>query len=184
VAFFLLNPNSERTEAMKTNLISLSAVAALLVASAAPALADSQLIASAGLTPAEAEGMSLTEIAVAKFNRGSDQDGRQVIVTAGSGGDTAQLAASAGLDPAGARGLSLVEIAVAKFNRGAGHDGRQYTVEGGGVTVASRSVAVGGVSQLAANAGLSAEAARGLSLTDVAVAKFNRDADGDGRQGS
>ena len=51
-----------------TNLKTLAVVAAL-VGAAAPAFAQSQLIANAGLTPAEAAGLSLNEIAVAKFNR-------------------------------------------------------------------------------------------------------------------
>lgn len=168
---------------MNTTRNSLSTVAALLFVSAAPALADAQLIGNAGLSAAEAEGMSLTEIAVAKFNRDSDQDGRQVIVTPGSGGYTAQLAASAGLGAAEASGLSLTEIAVAKFSHNADHDDRQYFVGGDKVTVATRSIRGADRSQLAASAGLSPEAARGMSLTEIAVAKFNRGADGQDRQG-
>ena len=56
-----------------TNLKTLAVVAAL-VGAAAPAFAQSQLAANAGLTPAEAAGLSLNEIAVAKFNRGSDSE--------------------------------------------------------------------------------------------------------------
>ena len=63
-----------------TNLRTL-AVAAALAGAAAPAFAQSQLIASAGLTPAEAAGLSLNEIAVAKFNREADTSDRQVIFT-------------------------------------------------------------------------------------------------------
>ena len=73
---------------------------------ATPGFAQSQLVASAGLSPAEAAGLSLTEIAQVKFDR--DADG-QVIVEHGvsSPAAKASLAASAGLSPAEVRGLSL-----------------------------------------------------------------------------
>ena len=43
---------------MKTNLKTI-AVAAALIGGAAPALAQSQLIANAGLTPAQAQGLTV-----------------------------------------------------------------------------------------------------------------------------
>ena len=46
-------------------------VGAIALGIAAPAFADSQLAASAGLTDEEAAGMTLTEIAQYKFNRDS-----------------------------------------------------------------------------------------------------------------
>jgi hypothetical protein len=153
------------------------ALAATLLGAAAPAFAQSQLIASAGLTPAEAEGLSLSEIAVAKFNREADTGDRQASFTPGSGGDVSQLAASAGLTPDEARGLSLTEIAAAKFNRGADGDDRQRVLRGGDVTVISRSVGDRSRSQLAASAGLTPDEARGLTLTEIAAAKFDRDTD-------
>jgi hypothetical protein len=168
---------------MKTDLKTLAAVAAALLATAAPALAQSQLIASAGLTAAAAQDMSLTEIAVAKFNRDADSDDRQTTVVPGSGGNSAQLAASAGLSPSEARGLSLTEIAIAKFNRDADSDDRQGVVRRGGVTMTSRSPRNASPSQLAASAGLSPSEAAGMSLTEIAIAKFNRDAASDDRQG-
>jgi len=156
-----------------TNLKTL-AVAAALLGAAAPAFAQSQLIANAGLTPAEAAGLSLNEIAVAKFNREAESGDRQAIFTPGSGGDVAQLAANAGLTPEEARHYSLTEIAAAKFNRDDRNDS-QRVLRGGEATVTSRSVGSPAWSQLVASAGLTPEEARGLSLTEIAAAKFDRD---------
>jgi hypothetical protein len=153
------------------------AVAAALLGAAAPAFAQSQLIASAGLTPAEAAGLSLNEIAVAKFNREADSGDRQPAFSKGSNGDASQLAASAGLGVSEARGLSLTEIAAVKFNRDAPGDDRQRVRRGGDVTVISRSVGSGAYAQLLASAGLTPGEARGLSLSAIAAAKFDRDSD-------
>ena len=62
---------------MRTTLITLAA-AAVALAVAGPSLADDQLAASAGLAPSAAAGLSLTEIAQAKFNR--DSENRQTVV--------------------------------------------------------------------------------------------------------
>ena len=80
---------------MKTNLKTI-AVAAALVGAAAPAFAQSQLIANAGLTPAEAQGLTLSEIAVAKFNRNADHDDRQGVVRRG---DVTVISRSTGAAP-------------------------------------------------------------------------------------
>ena len=157
-----------------TNLKTL-AVAAALVGAAAPAFAQSQLIANAGLTPAEAAGLSLNEIAVAKFNRGSDSSERQVSFTPASGGASAQLAASAGLAPHQAQSLTLTEIAAAKFNRDTSADDAQRVQRPSGVTQITRSLGTDGRRQLVAAAGLSQDEANGLSLTEIARAKFDRD---------
>ena len=111
---------------MKTSLKTI-AIAAALIGGAVPAFAQSQLIANAGLTPAEAQGLSLSEIAALKFNRDSASDYRQTVrqdvgvtVTSRSadGADRwSQLVSNAGLSPDEARGLSLNEIARAKFKR-------------------------------------------------------------------
>jgi hypothetical protein len=170
---------------MKTNLKTI-AIAAALLGAAAPAFAQSQLIASAGLTPEEARGLSLTEIAAAKFNRDSDDDNQQRVLRRGdvtaisrstAGAARTQLAANAGLTPEEARGLSLTEIAAAKFNRDADADDQQRGVRRGGVTVISRSADGSAWSQLVASAGLTPEEARGMSLSDIAAAKFDRDTD-------
>ena len=158
-----------------TNLKALAVVAALAGA-AAPAFAQSQPAANAGFNPADAAGLSLNEIAVAKFNRGSDSSERQVIVTPGTGGETGQLAASAGLTPDQAEDLSLTEIAAAKFNRDSDGDDSQRVLRGGDdVTVITRSVGTPAWSQLVSSAGLTPDQARALSLTDIAAAKFDRD---------
>jgi hypothetical protein len=168
---------------MKTPLKSM-AIAAALLGAAAPAFAQSQLIASAGLTPAEASGMSLTEIAAAKFNRESNGDSQQRVLRRGDvtvisrsvdGSPRSQLAASAGLTLGEARGLSLTEIAAIKFNRDSDGDNQQRVARPGDVTVISRSADGSAWSQLAASAGLTPEEARGLSLSDIAAAKFDRD---------
>ena len=89
---------------MKTRITSLAA-AAIALALAAPAVADSgQLAASAGLSPSEAQALTLTEIAQAKFNRDARGDDRQVIVRhqVASAEARANLAENAGL-PAEAR---------------------------------------------------------------------------------
>jgi len=159
---------------MKTYLKTV-AVAAALLGTAAPAFAQSQLIANAGLTPAEAAGLSLNEIAVHKFSRGASGDDRQGIVTPGSGGDVSQLAASAGLTPSEAQGLSLTEIAAVKFNRDSAGDDGQRVERGGDVTAISRSAQGSAWAQLVAGAGLAPEEARGLSLSEIAAKKFDRD---------
>ena len=171
---------------MQANLKTI-AVAAALLGAAAPAFAQSQLIANAGLTPAEAQGLSLTEIAAAKFNRGSDGDDQQrvlrgsnvtVISRSASGGVASpQLAANAGLTPSEAQGLTLSEIAAAKFNRESDGDNQQRVARPDVVTVASRSAGGSASSQLAANAGLTPDAARGLSLSEIAAVKFARESD-------
>ncbi|HET9069637.1 MAG TPA: hypothetical protein VFN28_13400 [Amaricoccus sp.] len=162
---------------MKTRSTSLAAAAAIALALAAPAVADSgQLAANAGIAPAAASTLTLTEIAQAKFNRDTRGDDRQVIVAhqpASPEGRTA-LAANAGLS-ADAQDFTLTEIAAAKFNHdGSGDD--QQRIERGKVTVAARSVRSGDRwGQLAAGAGLTTSEAAGLSLTDIARAKFARD---------
>jgi hypothetical protein len=160
-------------------------VAALAFGISAPAFAQSQLIASAGLTPAEARGLTLTEIAQAKFNREADSQDRQPVTidrVSGSG-DRTQLIASAGLTPTDARGLSLTGIAIAKYNNEVPTQDRQGILRRSDVTMGTRSaINEGDWAQLVASAGLSPEAARGLSLDEIAVYKFNNEGDRDARQ--
>jgi hypothetical protein len=152
------------------NIIAATAV----VFASAPAFAD-QLAANAGLSPAAAQGLSLTEIAQAKFNRDTRGDDRHVFVVPGHAGGYDQLAASAGLSPVEASGMTLGEIYVAKINRDARGD-EQQAVKGGGAVMASRST-TGGADyvQLAASAGISPADAAGMSLREIAAAKFARD---------
>lgn len=157
---------------MKTYLNPLAAV--LAVALAGPALADSQFVANAGLTPAAAAGLSLTEIAQAKFNRdaGFTQNAQPVSQASTEGRST--LAANSRLPAGAADGLSLTEIAAVKFTRGSS-DNNQIRPADLGASLATRSVGDRAWSQLVSNAGLSADEAAGLSLTDIAAAKFDRD---------
>lgn len=151
-------------------------VAAAIAFGAAPAFAD-QLAANAGLSPAEAAGLSLTEIAQAKFNRDTRGDDRHVFVVPGTGGNHDQLAAVAGLSPAEASRMTLAEIYVAKINREARGDERQAAGSGTAI-MGSRSL--GGPNnhtQLAASAGIDPADAAGMSLADIAAAKFARDTD-------
>ncbi len=153
------------------------AAAAVALIAAAPAFADnSQLAASAGLTQAQAQSLSLSEIAQAKFNNDTRHDDRIVFVVPATGtGSHDQLAAAAGLTPEEAQGMSVDEIFVAKINRESRGD-EQQAVKGGSVSMATRSpVMFFGHDQLVASAGLSAEAASGLTLSEIAAAKFARD---------
>jgi hypothetical protein len=170
-----------REHVMKYYLNALAA-GAVALAAAAPAFADGQLAASAGISPAEAAGLSLTEIAQAKFNRDTRQDDRHVIVAPGvvSAASLASFAAAAGLSPSEAAGLSVTEIAAVKFNRESRGDDAQR-VERGSVSMATRSPGAsnGGYAQLAASAGLTPRQAAGKSLTEIAAIKFANESSDD-----
>ena len=126
-----------------------------------------------------AQPLSRTEIAQAKFNRDTRGDDRHAIVAHGaaSAASRAQLAENAGISPDEAQGLSLREIAAVKFNRESGGEDQQ-PVGRGDVTKVARSVADNAAwSQLIANAGLNRDEAAGLSLSEIAAAKFARESD-------
>jgi hypothetical protein len=158
---------------------------AIALSGVAPALADSQLIASAGLTVDEAGGMTLTEIAQHKFNRDeSSADRWNPSIPAVTGTvDHTQLAASAGIASEAARDYSLTELAAAKFNNDTRADDRQ-TITRTRVIVATRSVdgASKALAQLIASAGLTPAEAKGMSLSEIAQYKFDRDVPGADRQ--
>ena len=159
--------------------VCLGVVGAVALGIAAPAFADSQLAASAGLAADEAAGMTLTEIAQTKFNRdesGADRWMASIPPTNGSA-DPTRLAASAGIAPDARQGMTLTEIAAVKFNNDTRPDDRQSVEHASGVTVASRSVADPGQAfvQLIASAGLTPAEAEGMSLTRIAAYKFDRD---------
>lgn len=158
---------------MKTNLTPAAAVLAVVLAG--PALADSQLAANAGLSQAEASSLSLTEIAQAKFNRGNSSESQNIqrAVPASESGRAA-LAANAGVPADQAGRLSLTEIAAVKFTRGSS-DNDQLRPAKLEASLATRSVNSRGWAQLVSNAGLKAEEAASLSLTEIAAAKFDRD---------
>jgi NifU-like protein involved in Fe-S cluster formation len=155
---------------------------AIALSGVAPALADSQLIASAGLTVEQAEGMTLTEIAQHKFNReesSADRWNPSIPVVTGTG-DHTQLAASAGLGSTAAHDYSLTELAAAKFNNDTRSDDRQRVVRSESVIVATRSAdgATSAHAQLIASAGLTPAEAKGMSLSEIAQYKFDRDVSG------
>lgn len=150
----------------------IATVAALTLGAAAPALAQSQLIASAGLTAAEAEGLTLNQIAAAKYNRDRSFNDRQAVAIVPGAAGSAQLAASVGLGP----NASLNEIVAVKDNRDESPADRQ-AVRVAGPTVASRSVPsdTGAWSQLIASAGLTSVEAEGLTLNQIVAAKYNHE---------
>ena len=64
-----------------TRILTTTALMAISFATVPAAAQDvAQLAAGAGLSRAEAQHLTLTEIAVMKFNRGADSDGRQALV--------------------------------------------------------------------------------------------------------
>ncbi len=137
---------------MKTYITAIAA--AVAIAAAAPAFAGTQVVAG--------NGVSLTEAAQAKFNNDTRGDDQQWIVHPG------QSAAEAAAKP-------LNAVFVAKINAESRGD-EQQLVKGSGVSMASRSPAAGtGRAQLIASAGLSASEATGMSLSQIAAAKFDRD---------
>lgn len=152
---------------------------AIALSAVGPAFADSQLVASAGLTVEQAAGMTLTEIAQYKFNRDESSGDRwdpSIRPVAGAG-NRDQLAASAGATPEAARSMSLDELVIAKFNREARPDDRQAVVRPAGAVVATRSAGgtTPGFAQLIATAGLTSSEAAGMSLAEIAQHKFIRD---------
>lgn len=138
-----------------------------------------QLAAAAGVAPAEAAGLSLTELAAAKFNRDSDGDNQQAVSDARAitvdPVRHAQLIAGAGLTPAEAAGLTLSELAAGKINASSDDDDALPVM-----TMSSRGpIRIG--THLAFAAGLTPGEAEGMSLTEIAAAKFARDTGSDNR---
>ncbi|PZQ51535.1 MAG: hypothetical protein DI556_05110 [Rhodovulum sulfidophilum] len=163
---------------MKTN-INLLAAAAIALSAAAPAFAaNDQLVAAAGLSQAEASDLSLAEIAQAKFNRGDRGDATPLIVARepASAANRDRFARSVGVSSDEAEGLSLGQLAAIKFNR-TQTGGDRLPVKGA-ASIATRSAQNPAArAQLIANAGLDQDEAAGLTLTEIAQAKFNRDTD-------
>ena len=144
----------------------LAVVASVLAALgvAVPAHAGTQGVAGNGLT--------LTDAARIKFNRDTRADDHQVkVVPVTPSGDYGRLAASFGMDPADAEGLSLAQVFVLKINHGEGTADRQL-VKGSAAGMATRSAVGADHAQLAASAGLDPAQAAGMSLGEIAAAKF------------
>jgi len=148
-------------------------LAGLIAAPMAAADGMEQLVFSAGLTPAQASGMSLTEIYAHKINRESGRDNQVTVSSREVSGfrpsEHGQLVASAGLDAAAARGMSLAEISAAKASRSAATRDERVPMP--------REVSVGfdpaEHAQLVARAGLTVEEAQGLSLSEIYRRKHN-----------
>jgi hypothetical protein len=167
---------------MTRNLTSAAALLAGLL-QGAPALPGdlAQLAAGAGISEVEAQGMSLSEIHALKINRESRGQDRVTVSSREHPvfvADThGQLVRAAGLDPAEARSLTLGEIAALKASRNSGHDAQVPLA-----TAPSRPFDADAHPQLVAAAGLSMEAARGMTLGEIYRAKVNREARGQDRQ--
>jgi hypothetical protein len=161
-----------------------AAVLAVLVATTAAASADgmTQLAAAAGLTPAQAEGMTLAEIHALKVNREARRDDMITVSSRQYPGlvtdENAGLVASAGLSADEARGMTLTTVAAYKNNRNASRDNRITVIE-------PRTAFFDAAAhpQLLAQAGLTADEAAGMSRTEVFQAKINREARRDDQQG-
>jgi len=152
----------------KSQIVAVAGAVALSVV--APAFADSQLIASAGLTRSEAAGMTLSQIAAYKFNRNVSESDRQTVpgsvVAHASDAGSATFARHVGVSTRGMPTPSLTEIAARHFNHGVGPSDQQTVtrpVPGSGSDL----------SQLAASAGLGADGAEGRTLTEIAGYLFN-----------
>jgi hypothetical protein len=165
--------------------VTTASVFALSLLALSPVNAQSwtQLAASAGLTAAEAQGMTLTEIYAAKINRESDRDGQQLVFRRAAPRAVvvtrdAQLIATAGLTPEEAQGMTLAALASYKTSFNARHDERQVVVSGRSIEGIDPSAH----RQLVAAAGITEAEARGLSLNDLYVLKINKESRGDDRQ--
>lgn len=157
--------------ARNTIAITVASIISFGAMSSAFAQDNSQLIASAGLSQSEAQGLTLNEIAAAKFNQGESRPDRQVILSpervAVDPARHAQLIAAAGLTAEEAEGLSISALGVAKHNTGADNDEQQaqrFMFSRGPIEMAPP--------QFAATAGLSPEEARGLTLNEIYAIKL------------
>lgn len=91
--------------------------------------------------------------------------------------DHSQLAAAAGISAGEAATMSLTELAAAKFNRDSRDDDRQVVSDAKPVMVDTVRHA-----QLIAAAGVSADEAAGLTLSQLAAGAFNAGSDDDDAQ--
>lgn len=151
----------------------LAAVA--LVAAVGPAAAESaysQLAANAGLSPRQAEGLTLAQIAAFHVNVGESLQDRQAIPGWVPGVDSTAAARNIVLgfemSSRNGPGLTLAEIAAIQTNRSESNADR--------ITVTRPMPGRGSDHrQLAAAAGLGLDGAEGRSATELAAILFNRD---------
>ena len=140
----------------------LTVLAAALLA-APPALAD-MIAASPGVT--------LTQAAQAKFNSDTRTDDQHITPVPGKSGIPAPLYTTTGLSSSD--GWTLQQVAAAKFDRDGQDQGALTNVSAGSTASAAYGMDRD-YSRLAASAGLSPEAAAGMSFDEIANAKLNRD---------
>lgn len=140
-------------------------LAVAIMVAGTPALADTFVVASPGVT--------LTQAAQAKFNRDTRPGDRQVTPDAGNSAISPHLYRAAGLTPEEADGWTLEQIFVAKINRESGDDQEQVWMPD---SPASVSRGFGGNTEylgLARSVGISAEDAAGMTPAEIAAAKLN-----------
>lgn len=127
---------------------------------AGPVLADSQLARSAGLTPSQAEGMTLTEIAAVKSNRGRSPHDQQIVFKQQTPGANPELE----------------RFAVDKYNRSQSYSDRVlYRSPEETTSMAFQdTIDVNRHRQLIAAARLTPEEAAGMSLHQVQVRYLQR----------
>ena len=148
---------------MKSSIYVLAAIA---VFAGSSAFADSQVVAS--------PGVSLTEAAQIKFNRDTRPDDRHFAPVAGNTEQSPQFYAAAGLAPEEAQGWTLTQVYVAKLNLESGYDEQQRLPIDDQATSVSRAYGESAnYAQLATAARLSHEEAAGMSWADLAEAKLN-----------
>jgi hypothetical protein len=192
---------------MQTTFRTTLAALAITAASVAPAAAQSysQLAAAAGLTPAQAAGLSLDEIAAHRNNIAVSKPDRQTVPTRGGAsvqvvarnadaatidvGRHAQLIGAAGLSPDRARGLTLSEVVAIKNNIAVSGPDHQSvrSASGQGVQVSARNPSGSAIDpvahrQLIAAAGLTPAQASGMTVGQVVAIKNNIAVSGPDRQ--
>jgi hypothetical protein len=140
---------------------------------ALPAPWDAQLAANIGLTPDQAQELTLSDLNALKYAKGGGDRDRWVrLQGAGTGAtaSTAQLAASIGLTPEQAAEYSLSELNALKYAR----DGDKQAAPPRLHQVSSRSGQASDLGQLATTAGLSPDQTAELTINDIAAAKYSR----------
>ncbi len=136
------------------------AVAVSASVTAGAALADSQLARSAGLTAEQAQGMTLTEIAAAKHNRGLSAQDQELVFKQQTPGSNPELE----------------RFAIEKYNAGRSlSDQILYRSPEEVTSMAFQdTVDVDRHHQLISHARLSPEEARGMSLQQVQIRYLER----------
>lgn len=192
---------------MQTTFKTALAALAIAAASVAPAAAQnySQLAAAAGLTPAQAAGLSLDEIAAHKNNIAVSRPDFQTVPARGAArvqifarnADAAtidvvrhaQLIGAAGLSTDQARGLTLGEVVAIKANIAVSGPDHQTvrSPSGQGVQVSARNPSGSAIDpvahrQLIAAAGLTPAQASGMTVGQVVAIKNNIAVSGPDRQ--